>query len=108
MDAPSTPCSRTLKAARLLFSKDTPANRTNLRINKVKEATHTSWWDSAAVQITASSPAKGICVLARGRNHARADVRDVAKWRDAAFDQFLGTVNAAKPEPTSPQPSTAH
>ena len=82
----------------------------------------TSWWDSAALAITeraakadiamvaaaaaakrgnaevhsARTMAEDQRVLARGRNHARAEIARVEKWRDDAFAGFLGE---KRPEP---------
>lgn len=44
--------------------------------------------------------------LARGRNHARADIASVEQWRRAAVDQFLsgGKAGAAPAPPVQPSP----
>ena len=88
MEPPTTPCAKALKAARLFQKTEKP---TTIDRKSLVSKRQMSWWDSAAVQIAggASSPERGMRVLVRGRNHARADMKDVDKWRDAACDAFL-------------------
>jgi hypothetical protein len=88
-----------------------------------------TWWDSAALAITEkartaelhlgeasraaakSARDSSLRTLLRARNHAKADVKEVEQWRNAAMDKFLGNekVPAAappappqRPEPPSP------
>jgi hypothetical protein len=49
-----------------------------------------SHWDAAAAAITGTSTDSGVRVLARGRVHARQNMKDVDKWRDAAVEHVLG------------------
>jgi len=48
-----------------------------------------------ALRRTATATDESLLTLALGRNHAKHDVREVAEWKDAAMDAFLGT----KPPP---------
>lgn len=91
IEQPNTPVAQTIKAARLFNNS---SSDTKKRIDKAADKFQTSWWDSAAISIAASSPSKGI--LVRGRNHARAEMKSVSAWREAACDAFVGgATNAA-------------
>ena len=103
---------------------------------------HTTWWDVAAMgrdgltvgdpssaraegdptAIAPCPPAAGLvesashsslCTLARGRNHARADIASVEQWRNRAVDRFLGSSGEAQmasdtPPPLVPTSSALH
>ena len=103
----------------------------------------TSWWDAAALAVTdgtvsgsadparssslrdassSSAPATlhesasqvALRTLARGRNHARADMKSVEQWRREAVDKFLGetpappSVKPLPPTSTEPEHSPGH
>lgn len=74
------------------------------------ERQRTSWWDSASIGVAQGMEEGGqqpeqqhaslaalsransqgqLRTLARGRNHARAEARNIDAWRDAAVDGFL-------------------
>lgn len=109
-----------------------PIERQNAREERFHarlEKQQTSWWDSAALAVAekaqrtdmalvaataaaqqtqgtlhASRPfANDRALLARGRNHARAEIARVDKWRDDAFATFLDERRAATPMPVVPE-----
>jgi hypothetical protein len=88
VDMPKTPVMAALASGRT-FAANNKQHRT-------------SWWDSAAVGITASSADSGIRVHTRARNHARKDVKDVANWRDDECDRFANA-GAESERPATPK-----
>lgn len=56
-----------------------------------------SGWHSAAVNITASSADKGLCVLARGRRQAGAELKHQAAYDQSEFDRFLSSKEDSPP-----------
>jgi hypothetical protein len=71
----------------------TPSQRSVLkRLSRrdIASRNSVSLWDSAAVGITGTNHDSGIRVLARGRVHARQNLRDVDRWRADSIAAFLG------------------
>ena len=94
MNAPKTPSTSTAVKAGRLFEKSTPSTiSSSSRLNpiaRIQGGGKLSWWDSAAAGITASSPDRGVRVLARGRVHAQVDMKQQKKYYDAECDRFVG------------------
>lgn len=81
---------------------------------RAKLSRQTTWWDSAsaalengaikadmhlgvATRATRAASEGSLRILVRGRNHAKADVRQMTSWRDTEVDRFLGCESAPKP-----------
>jgi len=61
-----------------------------------------SWWDSAAVAVAGggTSADSGLRLHTRGRNHARADIKDAEKIWNLEWERFVGNDQPAPQSPT--------
>ena len=67
---PNTPRMQAVAAGRLFSKNGNP-----------------SWWTSAAAGVTDADPS--VRIYARGRNHARQELRSIDAWRDSIAEEFM-------------------
>ena len=103
MELPTTPCMKAVKEGRAFgeeaMSKHTISLFGKQSGSRIMQRSQLSWWDSAALGIVASSADSGIRVMARGRNHARQELKDIQSWRDAEIDKFVASPTRRPPPP---------
>ena len=98
-----SPCMKAVKEGRAFSEEATSKHAISLfgkqSGSRVLQRSQMSWRDSAALGIVASSADSGIRVMARGRNHARQELKDIQVWRDAEIDKFVASPPTRRPPP---------
>lgn len=90
MAFPQTPIMKSLASAKLFEKepKHSAKNQSKLR--------NPSWWDSARIA-AAASPDNGARLHARGRNHARTEMKELDRWAMVECEKFLGLDKPKRP-----------